>query len=176
MPNHRLIKKYPNRRLYDTVLSKYVALEDIRQLLMDGHHVKVVDAKTGSDLTRGVLLQIIIDQEEKGKPILSAALLERLIRFYGDSIQVFISSYLEKSLDIFIQQQTEFHLQMETLIEKTPAAVLAEIAEQNLTLWRTMQEGMTQFYRTAFSMSETLSSKKDDSIKKIKKAHDGVEA
>jgi len=169
MSEHRLIKKYPNRRLYDTALSKYVTLEDIHQLLVNGNHVKVVDAKTSVDLTRSILLQIIIEQEEKGKPILSAELLERLIRFYGDSVQVFISSYLEKSLDAFTQQQSEFHRQMETFMEKTPTVVLAEIAEQNIVLWRTMQEGMSQFYRTAFIMptvssSENASSEKDGSI------------
>lgn len=146
MVEPRLIKKYPNRRLYDTHSSKYVALEDLRQLILKGQRVRVMDVKTEEDLTRSILLQIIVEQEDRGQPILSTELLERLIQFYGDTLQVFISSYLEKSLDTFAQQQSEFHRQMERFIEQTPLTVFGEIAEQNLAMWRAMQAGLSQFY------------------------------
>ncbi|CAK0775052.1 hypothetical protein CCP3SC1_780014 [Gammaproteobacteria bacterium] len=146
MPEPRLIKKYPNRRLYDTGHSKYIALDDIRLLLLDGVNVRVVDAKSGEDITRSILLQIIVEQEDKGQPILGVELLERLIRFYGDTLQVFVSSYLEKSLDAFMHQQSEFHKQMEIFIEKTPLAVFGDIMEQNLALWKKMQSGVGQIY------------------------------
>ena len=146
MSDPRLIKKYPNRRLYDTGQSKYIALDDIRLLLIDGVNVRVVDAKSGDDITRSILLQIIVEQEDKGQPILGVELLERLIRFYGDTLQVFVSSYLEKSLDAFMHQQIEFHKQMEMLIEKTPLAVFSDILDQNISLWKKMQGGVGQIY------------------------------
>ncbi len=81
----RIIKKYPNRRLYDTEISSYITIEDVRQLILDGEDFEVRDAKSGDDLTRSVLLQIIADQEQDGEPMLSTQLLSQLIRFYGDS-------------------------------------------------------------------------------------------
>ena len=81
----RIIKKYPNRRLYDTEISSYITIEDVRQLIPDGEDFEVRDAKSGDDLTRSVLLQIIADQEQDGEPMLSTQLLSQLIRFYGDS-------------------------------------------------------------------------------------------
>jgi len=161
MPEPRLIKKYPNRRLYDTTLSKYIALDDIRLLLVNGYRVKVVDAKSGEEITRTVLMQIISEQEEHGKPILSTELLERLIRIYGDPLQAFIATYLEKSLDAFMQQQMEFRKQMENLLENTPVAVFTEIAEQNLAMWRKMQEGLGGFY----GVSARGSDRQDDKTK-----------
>jgi polyhydroxyalkanoate synthesis repressor PhaR len=81
----RIIKKYPTRRLYDTEISSYITIEDVRQLILDGEDFEVRDAKSGDDLTRSVLLQIIADQEQDGEPMLSTQLLSQLIRFYGDS-------------------------------------------------------------------------------------------
>jgi polyhydroxyalkanoate synthesis repressor PhaR len=88
----RIIKKYPNRRLYDTEISSYITIEDVRQLILDGEDFEVRDAKSGDDLTRSVLLQIIADQEQDGEPMLSTQLLSQLIRFYGDSLQGFMGS------------------------------------------------------------------------------------
>ncbi len=89
----RIIKKYPNRRLYDTEISSYITIEDVRQLILDGEDFEVRDAKSGDDLTRSVLLQIIADQEQDGEPMLSTQLLSQLIRFYGDSLQGFMGNY-----------------------------------------------------------------------------------
>ena len=93
----RIIKKYPNRRLYDTEISSYITIEDVRQLIVDGEDFEVRDAKTGDDLTRTVLLQIITEQEQDGEPMLSTQLLSHIIRFYGDSMQGFMGNYLERS-------------------------------------------------------------------------------
>ena len=140
MTGERIIKKYPNRRLYDTAVSRYVSLADIRQLVVDGVRFRVIDTRTEEDLTRSILLQIIVEQEEKGQPILSTELLEKIIRFYGDALQVFMSSYLDKSVDLFAEHQTRLQEQMATLLARAPVSALAEMAERNLDLWRKAQE------------------------------------
>ena len=104
MSRLRIIKKYPNRRLYDTEISSYVTLEDIRQLVQDGESFEVQDAKTQQDLTRSVLLQIITEREEQGQPLLTTNMLSQLIRFYGDSLQGFMGNYLERSMQVFLER------------------------------------------------------------------------
>jgi polyhydroxyalkanoate synthesis repressor PhaR len=153
----RVIKKYANRRLYDTALSRYVALEDIRQLVIDGSHFRVVDAQGGADITRSILLQIIVEQEEKGQPILSTRLLEQLIRYYGDNLQAFVGAYLEKSMDFFIKQEQVLQNQMESLLQAAPSSVWQEMAERNLALWRDMQQDLLKtFVSTAAATSRKV--------------------
>jgi len=147
--NERVIKKYANRRLYDTEASRYVALEDIRQLVVDGVALRVVDAQGGADITRSILLQIIAEQEEKGQPILSTRLLEQLIRYYGDNLQAFVGAYLEKSMDFFIKQQQVLQDQMESLLQAAPSSVWTEMAERNLTLWRDMQQELLKSFMSS---------------------------
>jgi polyhydroxyalkanoate synthesis repressor PhaR len=142
----RVIKKYANRRLYDTEESRYVALEDIRQLVVDGWPLRVVDAQGGEDITRSILLQIIVEQEEKGQPILSTRLLEQLIRYYGDNLQAFVGAYLEKSMDFLIGQQQTLQDQMESLLQAAPSSVWTEMAERNLNLWREMQQELLKSF------------------------------
>ena len=149
MAKERIIKKYANRRLYDTEESRYVALEDIRQLVMDGRSFRVVDAQGGADITRGVLLQIIAEQEEKGQPILSTRLLEQLIRYYGDNLQAFVGAYLEKSMDFFVRQQQSLQEQMESLLRAAPSSVWTEMAERNLSVWRDMQQELLKSFMSA---------------------------
>jgi polyhydroxyalkanoate synthesis repressor PhaR len=142
MPKSRVIKKYPNRRLYDTEISSYITLEDVRQLIVDGEEVEVRDAKTGEDLSRSVLLQIISEHEEKGNPMFSTQLLSQVIRFYGDSLQGFMGSYLERSMQLFLDQQHQFRNQLNNLLGKTPFSMLNQLTERNLDLWKSFQEGM----------------------------------
>jgi len=101
----RLIKKYPNRRLYDTQTSGYVTLADIKQLVLDHVDFKVVDAKAGDDLTRSILLQIILEEESGGLPMFSSTLLAHIIRFYGHAMQGIMGSYLEKNIQAFLDIQ-----------------------------------------------------------------------
>jgi polyhydroxyalkanoate synthesis repressor PhaR len=145
----RVIKKYANRRLYDTEESRYVALEDIRQLVMEGRPFRIVDTQGGADITRGVLLQIIAEQEEKGQPILSTRLLEQLIRYYGDNLQAFAGAYLEKSMDFFIKQQQTLQDQMESLLQAAPSSVWTEMAERNMGLWRDMQQELLKSFMSS---------------------------
>jgi polyhydroxyalkanoate synthesis repressor PhaR len=107
MSEERVIKKYTNRRLYDASQSRHVTLDDIRNLVVAGVRVKVLEDKTNADITRVILLQVIADQEQFGRPILSTPLLEALIRFYGNSLQGFLSAHLEKSVESFMQAQNE---------------------------------------------------------------------
>jgi polyhydroxyalkanoate synthesis repressor PhaR len=141
MAQVRVIKKYPNRRLYDTEISSYITLEEVRQLVIDGEDFEVRDAKSGEDLTRSVLLQIIAEHEQTGQPMFTTQLLSQVIRFYGDSMQGFMGSYLEKSLQIFLDQQGKFRSQLNNILGQTPWSMLNDMTERNLDLWKSVQEG-----------------------------------
>ncbi|MBZ2207540.1 polyhydroxyalkanoate synthesis repressor PhaR [Massilia soli] len=104
----RLIKKYPNRRLYDTQTSSYITLSDVKQLVLDGDEFTVVDAKTSDDLTRSILLQIILEEEANGAPMFSSVVLSQIIRYYGHAMQGMMGSYLEKNVQAFTDIQNKF--------------------------------------------------------------------
>lgn len=140
----RVIKKYPNRRLYDTEISSYITLEEIRQLVLDNEDFEVRDAKSGEDLTRSVLLQIISEHESETQPMLSPQLLSQIIRFYGNSLQGFMGPYLERSLQVFLDQQTQFRSQLDSLMGKTPWNTLNELTARNMDAWNTMQRGLME--------------------------------
>ena len=143
MAKLRIIKKYPNRRLYDTEISSYVTIEDVRQLIVDREEFVVRDARTGSDITRGVLMQIIAEHEEHGQPIFTTELLRQVIRFRGDSMQGFLGNFLERSLQFFLEQQQTLRGQIGQLVgHATPWALLNQLAERNLDLWRAFQQGL----------------------------------
>jgi len=146
MADERIIKKYANRRLYDTADSRYIALDDIRQLVTDGVPFRVIDARSGDDITRSILLQIIVEQEEKGQPMLSTRLLEQIILYYGDTLQGFVGTYLEKSMDAFIKQQHMLQEQMESMLQLAPSSVFKDMAERNLQLWKSMQDNLMKAY------------------------------
>jgi polyhydroxyalkanoate synthesis repressor PhaR len=141
MAQLRTIKKYPNRRLYDTEISSYITLEEVRQLVLDHEEFEVRDAKTGEDLTRSVLLQIISEYEDRGQPMFTTHLLSQIIRFYGDSLQGFMGSYLEKSLQIFLDQQQQFRSQLNNILGQTPWSMLNDLTERNMDLWKSLQQG-----------------------------------
>ena len=122
----RVLKKYPNRRLYDTQLSTYITLTDVKAMVLSGERFEVRDAKTGEDLTRSILLQIILEEETGGVPIFSAPMLSQLIRFYGHAMQGMMGSYLEKNLQTFTDIQA-------SLAEKgLPVAQSSELWSQFL--------------------------------------------
>jgi polyhydroxyalkanoate synthesis repressor PhaR len=142
MASERVIKKYANRRLYDAAESRHVTLEDLRKLIVQGEKIKVVDDKTGEDLTRSILLQIIADQEQFGQPILSTPTLESIIRFYGDAMQGFMGRYLEQSVHSFVSQQQALQSQISKMVSGTPLATMADMAQANLAMWQQMQENL----------------------------------
>lgn len=135
----RIIKKYPNRRLYDTEISSYITVEEVRQLILDGEDFEVRDAKSGEDLTRQVLLQIIAEQEQGGEPVLSTQLLSQIIRFYGDSMQGFMGNYLERSMQLFLEQQSQFRQQLGGMIGQSPWSLMNQMAERNMDAWTQFQ-------------------------------------
>lgn len=139
----RVIKKYPNRRLYDTEISSYITIEDVRQLIVDGEDFEVRDARSGDDLTRQVLLQIIAEHEQDGEPVLSTQLLSQIIRFYGDSLQGFMGSYLERSMQVFLDQQQQFRKQVGTVVGQTPWTMMNQLTERNMSMWKDFQQNLS---------------------------------
>jgi polyhydroxyalkanoate synthesis repressor PhaR len=104
----RVLKKYPNRRLYDTRSSSYITLADVKDMVLELEDFEVRDAKSGEDLTRSILLQIILDEESGGVPMFSSEMLSQMIRFYGHSMQGMMGAYLEKNLQTFVELQKRF--------------------------------------------------------------------
>ena len=142
MASERVIKKYANRRLYDAAESRHVTLDDLRKLIVQGERIKVVDDKSGEDLTRSILLQIIADQEQFGQPILSTSTLESIIRFYGDAMQGFMGRYLEQAVASFVSQQQALQTQISRMVSGTPLASMADFAQANFAMWQQMQENL----------------------------------
>ena len=137
----RIIKKYPNRRLYDTEISKYITLEDVKQLVLNGVEFCVKDVKSEEDLTRSILLQIIAEQEHDGQPIFNTPVLTQLIRFYGNVYQSAFSEYLQKSLEVFASQQQNFQKNFQQAVSSNPFTTkMTEMTEQNIEMWRRVQD------------------------------------
>ena len=131
----RQIKKYANRRLYDTVSSRHVTLADIRAMIVDGTDVEIVDDVSGENITRQLLLQIIVDSERAHDPLLNELLLTRLIRFYGNPMQHLMGDYLERSVSTFLQQQDAFRTQVESLMSRTPLDTMQAVIKTNVDAW-----------------------------------------
>jgi len=140
MPEIRTIKKYPNRRLYDTEISKYITLEDVKRLVLDGVDFKVIDVKTEEDLTRSILLQIIADQEHNGEPLFSTRTLTQLIRSYGNVYQSAFAEYLQNTLEILAEQQKKFQRGFQKAATTNPLSAMQEMTEKNLEIWQQMQD------------------------------------
>ena len=154
----RIIKKYPNRRLYDTEISKYITLDDVKKLVLDGIDFSVKDVKTEEDLTRSILLQIISEQEHNGEPLFSTESLTQLIRFYGNTYQSAFSNYLEKSLDIFTTQQREFQERLNQTVVSSPLDAMQQMTKKNLEMWQQIQDN---FMKTSGATSDTKETDKN---------------
>jgi polyhydroxyalkanoate synthesis repressor PhaR len=138
MPAERLIKKYPNRRLYDTSESRYITLEEVREMVLKEIPFKVVDRQSNEDITRNILLQIIMEQESGGAPLFSADVLSRFIRNYGEATRSGFTEYLDTSLRFFSEQQSTIHEQMGKALEATPMEYWMKLGEQNMKIWQEM--------------------------------------
>src|SRR5882724_3184541 len=138
MTDARIIKKYPNRRLYDTEISRYITLEEVRQLVLQGVKFRVLDKRNKEDITRSILLQVIAEQEEGGNPIFRTELLTHIIRFYGNPMQSSMGRYLEASMQLFMEQQHRFTEQLKHFLGQAqqPIQVLREMADQQMPIWR----------------------------------------
>jgi polyhydroxyalkanoate synthesis repressor PhaR len=120
MPSPRIIKKYPNRRLYDTETSTYITLAEVKDLVLQYKDFQVLDAKSGEDLTRAILLQIILEEESGGVPMFTTGMLANIIRYYGHAMQGLMGSYLERSIHTFHEAQKRFQEQAATLYGDMP--------------------------------------------------------
>jgi len=144
MSDIRIIKKYPNRRLYDTEISKYITLEDVKKLVLEGVDFQVMDVKSEEDLTRSILLQIIAEQEHNGEPIFSTRTLTQLIRFYGNAYQSAFAEYLQNSLEIFADQQQKFQRGFQKAATSNPLTAMQEMTERNMEIWKSLQDSFMQ--------------------------------
>jgi polyhydroxyalkanoate synthesis repressor PhaR len=140
----RVLKKYPNRRLYDTQTSSYITLADVKQMVLAGQRFVVRDAKTSEDLTRSILLQIILEEETGGVPIFSTQMLSQIIRFYGHAMQGMMGSYLEKNLQTFTDIQLRLAEQSKGLYD--PKALDPEMWTQFLQGQAPMVQGLMGSY------------------------------
>ncbi|MDB5985839.1 MAG: phaR [Nevskia sp.] len=143
MNDIRVIKKYPNRRLYDTNVSRYITLEEVRQLVLSNVRFRVEDKRSREDITRSILLQVISEQEEGGNPIFSSDLLTHIIRVYGDPMQTSISRYLELSMQLYLEQQHHFSDQLKGLLGQAaanPVLRLKELADKQVPIWRSVRK------------------------------------
>ena len=164
----RLIKKYPNRRLYDTQTSTYITLADVKQLVLDHEDFQVIDAKSGEDLTRPILLQIILEEESGGVPMFTAQMLSQIIRFYGNAMQGMMGSYLEKNIQAFIDIQNKVSEQSKAFYETNKIgpemwtqfvnmqapmiqSMMSNYIEQSKNLFVQMQENMQNQARSMFA-------------------------
>jgi polyhydroxyalkanoate synthesis repressor PhaR len=130
-----IIKKYANRRLYHTGTSTYVTLDDLARMVKNGDNFVVCDAKTGEDITRAVLGQIIFEQESRGQHLLPIAFLRQLIRFYGDQMQVVLPTYLEASLSTFARNQDQLRAQMTRALTGDAVGLIEDISRRNLEMF-----------------------------------------
>lgn len=142
--SEHIIKKYPNRRLYDTQSSTYITFSDVKQLVMDGDTFQVVDAKTNEDLTRSILLQIILEEEAGGSPMFSSAVLSQIIRFYGHAMQGMMGNYLEKNVQAFIDIQQKLAENSLTNYDGKPFS--PEMWTQFMNIQGPMMQGMMGNY------------------------------
>ncbi len=164
----RLIKKYPNRRLYDTQTSSYITLADVKELVLKHEDFQVIDAKSSEDLTRQILLQIILEEESSGVPMFSHDVLTQFIRFYGNAMQGMMGSYLERNVQAFLEIQKSIQDQSRQLYGDSSKApelwsqflsfqgpamqnLMAAYMEQSKTMFQQMQEQLQNQTRTIFS-------------------------
>ncbi len=142
-----VIKKYANRRLYNTETSSYITLDDLAKMTREGREFQVLDAKSGDDITHNVLTQIIMDEESRGETMLPAGFLRQLISMYGDSMQAMVPQYLEASMDAFRQNQKQFRSALEGALTSGP---FGEIAKRNIAMF----EAATSAFRPGTPQAE----------------------
>jgi polyhydroxyalkanoate synthesis repressor PhaR len=152
-PAPRIIKKYPNRRLYDTNTSTYITLAEVKQLIMANESLVVRDAKTGEDITRSILLQIILEEEAGGAPMFTEAVLANIIRFYGHAMQGFMGNYLDKNVQMFTDMQARLAEQSKGMTPEAWAkfmgaqspmvqGMMGNYTDQSRTMFTQLQEQM----------------------------------
>jgi polyhydroxyalkanoate synthesis repressor PhaR len=135
-----VIRKYPNRRLYDTVESRYVTLADVRRLVVERVDFVVLDRKTQQDITRSILLQVIAEQEGGGESVMSRDFLSQVIRSYGNGLQEFVGRYLDESLRLFAREQRDLRDRFRSVVGVDPVETVTAVAQKNYQRWKAVQE------------------------------------
>ena len=136
----RVIRKYPNRRLYDTVESRYVTLADIRRLVVERIDFVVLDRKSQQDITRSILLQVIAEQEGAGESLMSRDFLSQVIRSYGSGLQDFVGRYLDESIQLFAREQRDLRDKFKNVVGIDPLETVTAVAQKNYQRWKAVQE------------------------------------
>jgi polyhydroxyalkanoate synthesis repressor PhaR len=136
----RVIRKYPNRRLYDTVESRYVTLADIRRLVVERVDFIVLDRKSQQDITRSILLQVIAEQEGAGESLMSRDFLSQVIRSYGSGLQDFVGRYLDESIQLFAREQRDLRDRFKNVVGIDPLETVTNVAQKNYQRWKALQE------------------------------------
>jgi polyhydroxyalkanoate synthesis repressor PhaR len=149
MSTAHLITRYPNRRLYDTGSSRYVTLRDVRDLVLSKAEFSVIDRKSGKDITRSVLLQVIADLEKQGEAVMSRDFLVQVIRSYGNVVPGIAAEYLEQSMKFFLTQQQNFRKQVRRVVGTDPFAAVADLAQKNIARWKALQEEVLRRFARA---------------------------
>ncbi len=139
-PEPRVIRKYPNRRLYDTVESRYVTLNDIRRLVVERVDFVVLERKTQQDITRSILLQVIAEQEGAGEALMSRDFLSQVIRSYGSGLHDFVGRYLDESIQLFAREQREIRDRFKSVVGLDPLETVTAVAQKNYQRWKSLQE------------------------------------
>ncbi len=158
MSETRIIKKYPNRRLYDTEESRYITLADIRRLVLDKVDFVVIDKKSQKDITHSILLQVISEQEQEGVPMLSRDFLSQVIRSYGTNMQGFVSSYIEQSMKLFTNQQQQLRERVKEVVGVDPIGVVTDVTLKNYSRWKSAQE---EIFKTLLGTGRSDDDKSD---------------
>src|SRR5258707_9959821 len=149
-----VVKKYANRRLYNTATSSYVTLEDLAKMIKDGGDFVVTDAKTGEDITRSVLTQIIVEQEQKGQNLLPISFLRQLIGFYGDSMQFLVPGYLEQAMVAFGRNQDQMRKSLRATFGIFPFGQFEEMGKQNMALFEQALKMLSPYGRDSKEATE----------------------
>ena len=156
-PKPVIVKKYANRRLYNTATSSYVTLEDLAKMIKEGGDFVVTDAKTGEDITRSVLTQIIVEQEQKGQNLLPISFLRQLISFYGDSMQFLVPGYLEQAMVSFARNQDRMRDSLRSTFGLFPFGQFEEMGKQNLAMFEQALKMLSPFGNAAAGAEKPVS-------------------
>jgi polyhydroxyalkanoate synthesis repressor PhaR len=172
-----VVKKYANRRLYNTATSSYVTLDDLARMIKEGGDFVAYDAKTGEDITRSVLTQIIVEQEQKGQNLLPISFLRQLISLYGDSMQFLVPGYLEQAMLAFAQNQEQLRRNLQATFGIFPFGQFEEMGKQNMALFERALRMLAPYRREEKSPSPaTEASRPDDEDPRLKRLEAQIDA
>ena len=172
-----VVKKYANRRLYNTATSSYVTLDDLARMIKNGGDFVASDAKTGEDITRSVLTQIIVEQEQKGQNLLPISFLRQLIGLYGDSMQFLVPGYLEQAMLAFAQNQEQMRRNLQATLGIFPFGQFEEMGKQNIALFERALQMLAPYRREEKpSSSDAGASRANDEDPRLKRLEAQIDA